>query len=68
MIPFRLVRAGDSALLVEFEERIDPVINGRAVTVAKALQAAAPAGVMASRNGRAIVAPIPRRTVRRERW
>ena len=37
--------AGDSALIVEFEERIDPVINARAVRLADALLAAAIAGV-----------------------
>lgn len=37
----RLVRAGDSVVIVEFEDRIDPVINARAVAVAaRMLQAA----------------------------
>jgi KipI family sensor histidine kinase inhibitor len=32
--PFRIVAAGDSAVIVEFEERIDPDINARAVALA----------------------------------
>ena len=43
--PFRVVPVGDSTLLVEFEPRIDPVINGRAVALARAIEAAAVAGV-----------------------
>jgi inhibitor of KinA len=42
---FRIVPAGDSALVVEFEERIDPVVNARTVSFADALQSAAIAGV-----------------------
>src|SRR6266545_6472609 len=42
---FRVVAAGDSALLVEFEELIDPVVNDRAIAVAEAIQRAAIAGV-----------------------
>ncbi len=42
---FRVVEAGDSALIVEFEERIDPVVNDRAIAVAEAIQSAAIAGV-----------------------
>ena len=41
----RIVPAGDSALIVEFEERIDPAINARAIALADLLQAAAIAGV-----------------------
>jgi len=41
----RIVPAGDSALIVEFEERIDPAINARAIALADSLQAAAIAGV-----------------------
>jgi inhibitor of KinA len=41
----RIVPAGDSALVVEFDERIDPLINDRAIALADALQAAALAGV-----------------------
>ena len=42
---FRLVAAGDSAIIVEFEERIDPAINARAIAVAEAVQAAELSGV-----------------------
>jgi KipI family sensor histidine kinase inhibitor len=42
---FRVVAAGDSALIVEFEERIDPAINARAIRLADALQDAAISGV-----------------------
>ena len=42
---FHLVPAGDSALILEFEARIDPAINARVVAVAGAIQAAALAGV-----------------------
>jgi inhibitor of KinA len=45
MTAFRLVPAGDSALVVEFEERIDPGINARVIALADALQSAAIAGV-----------------------
>lgn len=41
----RIVPAGDSALVVEFDERIDPEINSRAIAVAEALQSAPLAGV-----------------------
>jgi inhibitor of KinA len=42
---FRLVPAGDSALIVEFEERIDPAVNARAIALADAVRAAAIAGI-----------------------
>jgi inhibitor of KinA len=42
---FRVVPAGDSALIVEFEERIDPAINARAIAAAEAIQRAAISGV-----------------------
>ena len=42
---FRIAPAGDSALIVEFEERIDPDINARAINCASAIQAAGLAGV-----------------------
>jgi inhibitor of KinA len=42
---YRLVPAGDSALLVEFEERIDPEVNASAIALAAAVQAAGLAGV-----------------------
>lgn len=45
MSTFRIVAAGDASLTVEFEERIDPAINARAVRLADAIRAAAMAGV-----------------------
>jgi KipI family sensor histidine kinase inhibitor len=42
---YRIVPAGDSALVVEFEERIDPAVNGKTIACAEAIQAAAIAGV-----------------------
>jgi inhibitor of KinA len=42
---FRIVAAGDSALVVEFEERIDPEINARAVALAERLHADPVSGV-----------------------
>ncbi len=45
MNAFRIVSAGDSALVVEFEERIDPSVNARAIALADVLQAAGLAGV-----------------------
>jgi inhibitor of KinA len=42
---FRLVAAGDAALLVEFDERIDATVNARAIAFAEAIQAAAIAGI-----------------------
>jgi inhibitor of KinA len=42
---FRILPAGDAALVVEFEERIDPAINARAIRLAESLQAAAIGGV-----------------------
>jgi len=42
---FRIVPAGDSAVVVEFEERIDPVINARAIALAEAIEKEAIAGV-----------------------
>jgi inhibitor of KinA len=44
-IPYRIVSAGDSALIVEFEERIDPVVNARTIACADAIRAAAIEGV-----------------------
>ncbi len=40
-----VIAAGDSALFVEFEERIDPEVNARAIALAGAVQAAAIPGV-----------------------
>jgi len=42
---FRIIHAGDSALIVEFEERIDPIINARAIAVADAIHAAGVGGI-----------------------
>jgi inhibitor of KinA len=41
----RIVAAGDSALVVEFDARIDPAINARAISLADAIQSAALDGV-----------------------
>ena len=40
-----IVAAGDSALVVEFPNRIDPDINAAAIALAQSIQAKAPAGV-----------------------
>ena len=45
MRSFRIVPAGESALFVEFEERIDPVVNAQAIACAETIQAARLAGV-----------------------
>ena len=45
MSAVRIVPAGDSALLVEFEERIDPIVNARVIALADPLHAAAIGGV-----------------------
>src|ERR1700722_16934438 len=42
---FRIVPAGDSAIVVELEERIDPAVNGRVIRLADAISAAAIPGV-----------------------
>jgi KipI family sensor histidine kinase inhibitor len=42
---FRIVPAGDSAIVVELEERIDPVVNARAIRLADQVHAAAIPGV-----------------------
>ena len=42
---FRIVPAGDSAVIAEFDARIDPVINARAIALADALQRANLPGV-----------------------
>jgi inhibitor of KinA len=41
----RFVPVGDSAILVEFGDRIDPAINARCIAVAESVRASAPAGV-----------------------
>jgi inhibitor of KinA len=43
--PFRIVPAGDSAVLIEFDERVDAALNAHCAAVAAALAAAAVAGV-----------------------
>jgi inhibitor of KinA len=40
-----IVHAGDSTVIVEFEERIDPAVNARAVALAEAVRAAGLPGV-----------------------
>ena len=42
---YRIVPAGDSALVVELEARIDPEVNARVIALAEAVQAAGLAGV-----------------------
>jgi allophanate hydrolase subunit 1 len=42
---FRIVPAGDSVVVLEFEEVIDPEVNARAIAVAESMQAAGLAGV-----------------------
>ncbi len=42
---WRILPAGDSALIVEFEERVDPQVNARAIACARAIHAARHAGV-----------------------
>jgi inhibitor of KinA len=42
---FRIVPVGDSALSVEFEEKIDPGVNARAIALARSLQQAEIPGV-----------------------
>ena len=43
--PYRIVAAGESALIVEFEERIDSGINARTIACAEAIQTARLEGV-----------------------
>jgi inhibitor of KinA len=45
MSDYRIVAAGDSAIVVEFEERIDAGVNARTIAFADAIQAANLAGV-----------------------
>ena len=45
MVPWSLARLGDSALVLAFEERIDPVVNGRVVRAAEAVREVAGSGV-----------------------
>jgi inhibitor of KinA len=45
VIRYRVVPAGDSVLVVEFEDRIDPAVNDGAIAFADAIQAAGLAGV-----------------------
>ena len=44
-MPFQIRPAGDSALVVEFEWRVDPAINARVIALADAVRAEAHAGV-----------------------
>src|SRR5262245_44156510 len=41
----RIVPAGESALIVEFDERIDPIVNAHAIALAEAVQASGIAGI-----------------------
>ena len=41
----RILEAGDSALIVEFDERIDPGVNAQAIACADAIQDAGVPGV-----------------------
>src|SRR4026209_751723 len=41
----RIVSDGDSAIVVEFEERLDPAVTAHAIALAEAVQAAGVAGV-----------------------
>jgi len=41
----RILAAGDSAIVVEFDARIDPAVNAQAIALAEAIQEAAVAGV-----------------------
>ena len=45
MNTFRIVPAGDAAVVVEFADRIDPVVNGAAIALAQSIEAATLAGV-----------------------
>jgi inhibitor of KinA len=42
---FHIVPAGDAAVLIEFADRIDPIINARAIAVADAVRAMAQPGI-----------------------
>jgi len=42
---YRIVPAGESVLVIEFEERIDPLVNATTIACAEAMQAASLAGV-----------------------
>lgn len=45
MIAGRILEAGDSALIVEFDERIDPEVNARTIACAEAIESARVVGV-----------------------
>jgi len=45
MSQYRIVPAGDSVVIVEFEERIDPEVNARTIACANAIDAARLSGV-----------------------
>src|SRR5258705_7064987 len=42
---FQIVWAGDAAVIVMFAERVDPLVNARAIELANRLRASAPGGV-----------------------
>src|SRR5262245_14891878 len=42
---FQIVRAGDAALIVRFADRVDPIVNARAIALASRLSTAGLAGV-----------------------
>src|SRR5262245_48851315 len=43
---FQIVPAGDAVLIVQFAERVDPIINARAIALAERLRAAASLAVL----------------------
>lgn len=45
MKAFRLVQAGDAAVIAEFEDRIDSVVNARAIALASAVRSAGIEGI-----------------------
>jgi KipI family sensor histidine kinase inhibitor len=46
MSPYKLHRAGDGAIVVEFGDEVDPVLNARALSFSKRLDARSYAGIM----------------------
>jgi len=42
---FRIVQAGDAALIAEFEDRVDSSVNARAISLAEAVRACGIAGI-----------------------
>jgi inhibitor of KinA len=43
---FQIVPAGDAVLIVEFAERVDPIINARVIALAGRVRAVAPRGIL----------------------